>query len=74
MSGELVAIIAIVCFCLLAAFKHYLRSDRARLSAADRQLIESLRNHTVRLEQRVDVLERALLDAEAGYARRGTEV
>lgn len=74
MTGEIVAVIAIVCFCALAAFKHYLRSDRGRLSAADRQLIESLRNHTARLEQRVDTLERALLDAEAGYARRRTEV
>lgn len=80
MGANTIIVVAIVCFCLLAAFKHYLRSGRGGISAADRRLVEGLRADAARLEQRVDALERALLDAEAGtqagagYTRQRTEV
>ena len=73
MADYIVPVVAIVCGCLLIAYKTYIRHRGSGLSGADRQLIESLRASTMRLEQRVASLERALLDAESD-ARQRTEV
>jgi hypothetical protein len=74
MADYIVPVVAIICGCLLIAYKTYLRHHGAGLPAADRAMIESLRASTLRLEQRVVTLERALLDAESDYARQHTEV
>ena len=74
MMPFLVGALAILCVFVAKPYFAYLARRDSGFSAADRQLIESLRTSTMRLEQRVVALERALLDAESGYAQQRTEV
>ncbi len=69
----LIPIIAIISVFGVKAYKMHLEHRGSGVSNADRQLIESLAATAQRLEQRVTMLERALLDAETPYSR-GTEV
>ncbi len=70
----LIGALTILCVFVAKPYFAYLARRDSGLSSADRQLIESLKVSTVRLEQRVIALERALLDAESGYAHQRTEV
>jgi phage shock protein B len=73
MSGFLALMIPIVAIAgayALSAYKIYMRNRGTVLSGADRQLIESLSATAQRLEARVTMLERALLDAEQPYSAK----
>ncbi|MGC9270000.1 hypothetical protein [Acidiphilium sp.] len=69
----LIPIIAILSVYGFKAYKMHLQYRGAALSNTDRQTIENLSATAQRLEQRVTMLERALLDAEQSYPH-GTEV
>lgn len=71
--GLMIPIIAILCVFGVKAYRLHLQYHGASLSNSDRQLIDSLQSSAQRLESRVAMLERALLDAETPYASR-TEV
>jgi phage shock protein B len=74
MMPFLVGALAILCVFVAKPYFAYLARRDSGFSATDRQLIETLKASSIRLEQRVASLERALLDAESGYAQQRTEV